>query len=76
MIRTEEDWLKGVCAMKSPKQEVIEMLKNIPEHSTLEDIQYHLYVKQKILKGLNAARKGQVVSHEEAIRRARKWLKK
>jgi hypothetical protein len=62
--------------MKSAKQQVIEMLKGIPEHSTLEDIQYHLYVRQKVLKGLDAARKGQVIPHEDAIKRARKWLKK
>ena len=62
--------------MKSAKQQVIEMLKGIPEHSTLEDIQYHLYVRQKVMKGLKAARKGQVIPHEEAMKRARKWLKK
>ena len=62
--------------MKSAKQQVIEMLKGIPEHSTLEDIQYHLYVRQKVLNGLEAARKGQVISHEQAIKRATKWLKK
>ena len=62
--------------MKSAKQQVIEMLKGIPEHSTLEDIQYHIYVQQKVIKGLKAARKGQVISHEQAMKRARKWLKK
>lgn len=62
--------------MKSAKQQVIEMLKGIPAHSTLEDIQYHIYVQQKILKGMEAAKKGQVISHEVAMKRARKWLKK
>lgn len=51
------------------------MLKGLPDRSTLEDIQYHLYVRQKVLKGLDAARKGQVLSHEQAMKRAKKWLK-
>lgn len=58
--------------MKTAKQQVIEMLKGIPEHSTLEDIQYHLYVRQKVLKGIEAARKGQVISHEQTMKRAKK----
>ena len=54
----------------------MEILKGIPKHSTLEDVQYHIYVRQKVLKGLEAARKGNVIPHHEAMKRARKWLKK
>ena len=62
--------------MKTGKQEVIEILKHIPSHSSLEDIQYHIYVRQTILKGLHAAEKGRVISHEKAIEQARRWIKK
>ena len=56
--------------MKSAKDQVRDLLKSIPDHSTSEDIQYHLYVHQKISKGLQAARKGQTLSHEQVLKRA------
>ena len=62
--------------MNTAKQEVRALLQKLPNDCTLEDIQYHLYVRQKVLKGLEAARKGQVISHEAAVKRGRKWLKK
>jgi len=34
------------------KQEVRSLLQKLPDNCTLEDIQYHLYVIEKINKGL------------------------
>ncbi len=62
--------------MKTAKEEVNDLLQNIPEDSSLEDIQYHIYVRQKVLKGLDAAEKGDVFSHEEVERRMDGWIKK
>ncbi len=62
--------------MKTGKEEVLELLENLPEDASLEDIQYHIYVRQKIQTGLNAAREGQVVSQEEVERRMARWLGK
>lgn len=61
--------------MKTPREEVLDILKHIPKQSSLEDIQYHIYVRQKIRKGLAALEQGRVISHDQAIRRAKKWLK-
>jgi predicted transcriptional regulator len=60
--------------MKKAKDEVRKLLKNIPDASTFEDIQYHIYVRAKIEKGLRAARQGQVVMHDEVKKRLKKWL--
>ncbi len=60
--------------MKTAKDEVRELLENLPEDTSLEEIQYHLYVRQKVRKGLEAADQGRVVSHEEAVRRMARWL--
>ena len=38
--------------MQSAKQEVMELLKGLPDDSTLEEIQYHLYVRQKVQRGI------------------------
>ena len=34
--------------MSTPKAEVVAMLEALPESSSLEDIQYHLYVLEKV----------------------------
>ena len=62
--------------MKTAKEEVRELLENLPDNVSLDDIQYHIYVRQKILKGLEAARKGEVISQEEVERRMARWLEK
>lgn len=49
----------------SAKDEAISWIKNLPEGVSLDKILYHLYVKQKILRGLDDLRHGMTVSHEE-----------
>ncbi len=41
--------------MQTAKQEVETMLQHLPEDSTFEDIQYHLYVLEKIRRGTERA---------------------
>ena len=62
--------------MKSAKEEVRELLDRLPDNASLDEIQYHIYVRQKIEKGLDADRRGSVLSQEEAERRMAKWLEK
>ena len=68
-------WLFGYnIFMKSLKQNVEQMIRSLPDDSTVEDIQYHLYVLDKIQKGQQAIRDGQGISHEEAKARLSKWI--
>jgi predicted transcriptional regulator len=46
----------------------------MPDDCTLEDIQYQLYLRQKLEKSRAASVKGRVVPHEEVKRRLSKWL--
>ncbi len=62
--------------MQTAKQEVKEILAHLPEDCTLEDIQYHLYVLQKIQRGMDDARDGRIYSQEEIENRMSKWLGK
>ena len=62
--------------MKSAKEEVREILEKLPEDASLEDVQYHIYVRQKIQKGLCAASRGKVISQKEVERRMARWLEK
>jgi predicted transcriptional regulator len=60
--------------MKTAKDEVRNLLENLPDDSTIEDIQYHLYVRQKVQRGLQAAEEGRTITHEEAARRMSRWI--
>ena len=60
--------------MSTPKAEVAAMLEALPESSSFEDIQYHLYVLEKVNRGLEHAGTEGVVSHEDAKARLGKWL--
>lgn len=60
--------------MMSAKEEVRRILEQIPEDVSFEDIQYHIYVRQQIARGLEDIDSGDVVGEEEAERRMSKWL--
>ncbi len=47
--------------MAAVKQEAQEMIKNLPDNCTYEDIQYHLYVVEKIKNGVRRAEKNEVL---------------
>jgi predicted transcriptional regulator len=59
--------------MGSAKEEVRRILDHIPDSASFEDIQYHIYVREKIGRGLEEVEQGRVVSQEEVERRMRKW---
>ena len=59
--------------MSAAKQEVEALLKKLPDECTLEDIQYHLYVVEKIQRGIDAAEQCSTLSQEEAAQRLAKW---
>lgn len=58
------------------KEEVIKLIKDLPEDITLEDIQYHLFVKQKLLKAETQISERKTIPHEQVMEKARKkWFK-
>ncbi|MBV8198996.1 MAG: hypothetical protein JOZ15_00075 [Acidobacteria bacterium] len=62
--------------MPNAKQEVLKLLETLPEESSLEDIQYHLYVLQCVERGRQDIAAGRTLPQEEAERRMARWLKK
>ena len=60
--------------MNAAKEEVIRILERLPEDASFEDIQYHLYVRQKIEHGLEDIAEGRTLSEEEFDLRMAKWL--
>ena len=59
--------------MDTAKEQVQKILGILPDSASLEDIQYHIYVHQKIEQGLSDADAGRVITHEEAMRRLDQW---
>ncbi|HHT9124421.1 MAG TPA: hypothetical protein ACFYD6_01230 [Candidatus Brocadiia bacterium] len=61
--------------MSVVKEQVIELIKSLPDDCTLEDIQYHLYVREKVERGIRAIDEGRLVSQEEVEKKVKEWLK-
>ena len=60
--------------MQTAKEEVMEILRGLPDSSTLEEIQYNLYIHQKIARALGDVEEGKTFSQEEVEGRMEKWL--
>ncbi len=56
------------------KSAVLRLLEQLPEETTLEEIQYHLYVLHKIRAGQGAVDGGRVIPHEDVMREPAGWL--
>lgn len=50
------------------------MLDQLPDDASFEDIQYHIYVREKIERGLMDIQDGRVLSQEDVEERMSKWL--
>ena len=59
--------------MNTAKDEMQSLLKKLPDDCTLEDVQYHLYVIEKIRRGIQRAQKEGIISQKEVERRLSKW---
>ncbi len=58
--------------MSTTKQDVELLLKRLPDNTSVEDIHYHLYVLDKVRRGLEDARVNGTLSQEEVEARFRK----
>mgnify|MGYP003575366529 CR=1 FL=1 len=59
--------------MAKPKIEAMKLIERLP---SFEDIQYHLYVRDKVERGLRDLDAKRTISQREAERRMAKWLLK
>ena len=57
------------------KDEVIKMIQNMPEETSVEDIMADLYFRYQVDEGLKQLDEGRGISHEEVEKRMAKWLK-
>lgn len=62
--------------MNTAKSEIQSLLQKLPDDCTLEDIQYHLYVIEKLRRGIERAETEGMVSQEDVETRLSKWATK
>ncbi|TFG01835.1 MAG: hypothetical protein EU539_13665 [Promethearchaeota archaeon] len=61
--------------MATEKENILQMIKELPDDSTLEDIMYHLCARKKIIHSLKDADEGKKVSNEKAKEVIERWFK-
>ncbi len=59
--------------MSTAKAEVESLLKKLPNDCSIEDIQYHLYVLEKVRRGLDRADTEGTLTQEEVEERMKRW---
>lgn len=62
--------------MPSTKELVLEVLESLPDDCSIEDVQYELYVRHRVVEGEKAADEAKLVPHEDVMREARDWLRR
>lgn len=60
--------------MSTAKEDVKLLLETLPDECTLEDVQYHLYVVEKIQRGISRADNEGCFSQDAAERKFEKWI--
>ena len=60
--------------MKNAKQNAIEVIENLPDDSSYEDIMERLFFLQKVESGLRDISDGKVISHADVKKRLDRWL--
>jgi predicted transcriptional regulator len=55
--------------MQNAKDAARQLIDQLPDTATYNDIMYELYVKQKIERGLQDSREGKITSHEDVKKR-------
>jgi hypothetical protein len=60
--------------MIATKQNVISYLEKMPDDCSLEDIQYQLFVKEKISRGIKRTESQGATSQQEIEEKYKKWI--
>ncbi len=60
--------------MNTIKEKIQSILNQLPDDCSIEDIQYHLYVLEKVRQGLSVADRETTLQQEEVEGLLNKWL--
>ncbi len=57
------------------KNDIIEMIKEMPDNSSIDDIMAELYFRTQVDEGLKQLDSGKSIPHEQVKKRISKWIK-
>jgi len=60
--------------MATAKDEIRKMLDTLPDDASWEDVQYSIYVRERIERGLSEAAQNKLIDQEEVESRMKRWL--
>lgn len=60
--------------MATVKEEVRRMIESLLDDATWEDVQYSIYVRERIERGRREAADGKILNQDEVERRMNPWL--
>jgi predicted transcriptional regulator len=58
------------------KEELHALIDRLPDDASIEDVQYRLYVLDKIKRGEESIKRGETLTQAEVEARFAKWLSK
>ena len=58
------------------KPDARQLVEQLPESATWDDLAYEIYVRQAIEQGIEQADRGQTMSHEDALARVRSRIRR
>ncbi len=60
--------------MATTKEELQKLLDSLPEDATWEDVQYSIYVRERVERGRREAGQSNLIDQEEIEARMKQWL--
>ena len=60
--------------MATAKEEMRKLLDALPDDATWEDVQYSIYVPERVERGRREAEQASLVDQEEIESRMKRWL--
>lgn len=66
--------IRDVEVAMTVKQQALEVIHRLPDDCTLEDVYYHLYVREKVAAGRRAMDAGDLYTHEQAEAEVESWF--
>ncbi|MGC8493846.1 MAG: hypothetical protein ACP5SH_19150 [Syntrophobacteraceae bacterium] len=60
--------------MITTKEQIIELVKALPDNATMDDVLEEIYFKLQVDQGIAELDRGESISHEEVEGRLAKWL--
>ena len=59
--------------MSTAKEEVKLLLDKLPDDCSMEDVQYHLYVAEKVRRGIDRAEEEGTLTQDEVEEKLKRW---